>query len=109
CRGYYSAGALNYHAKALGLPQIHSDNASFLWWMPEKYNINNLILVAHQIPDSSDTVFNLFEKRTVRDSSTLDLFREKGMKIILYENGKDSLNITIEKGIAAKKALFTRQ
>ena len=109
CRGYFSAGALNYHAKALGLPQVHSDDASFLWWMPNKYNIRNLILVGRRIPDSTDKVFTLFEKRTIKDSSTLDLFREKGMKIILYENGKDSLNTIIEKGIAAKKAQFTRQ
>jgi len=109
CRGYFSAGALNYYAKEVGLPQVHSDDASFLWWMPEKYNINNLILVAHRIPDSTDKVFTLFEKRTVKDSSTITLFRENGMRIVLYEGGKDSLNTTIEKGIASMKARFTRQ
>ena len=49
CRGYYSAGALNYYAKEVGLPEVYSDDASFLFWMPEKYPYKNLLLVAHNM------------------------------------------------------------
>lgn len=108
CRGYFSAGALNYYRKESGLPEVYSDNSSFLLWMPEKYNINNLILVGHTIPDKDDIVFQQFEKMTVKDSLNIPLFRENGMKFILYQNGNDSLNSIIERGIAGLKSKFMR-
>jgi hypothetical protein len=108
CRGYFSAGALNYYRKEAGLPEVYSDNASFLFWMPDNYDIRNLILVGHQVPDTDDIVFNQFEKMTIRDSVDMPLFRENGMKIILYQNGNDSLNSIITRGVAKLKNRFTR-
>jgi len=108
CRGYYSAGALNYYRKEAGLPEVYSDNASFLLWMPDNYNIKNLILVAHQLPDKDDVVFQQFEKLIIKDSMNMPLFRENGMKIFLYENGNDSVNTIIEKGVAKLKSEFMR-
>ncbi|MFL5789324.1 MAG: hypothetical protein ACJ748_14785, partial [Flavisolibacter sp.] len=108
CRGYYFAGALNYYRKDAGLPIVYSDNASFLFWMPEKYNVKNLILIAHHIPEKDDLVFQQFAKFSIRDSISEPLARENGIKIILYENGNDKVNGMIEKGIAQKKAEFTR-
>ena len=108
CRGYFSAGALNFYRQESGLPEVYSDNASFLLWMPEKYNIKNLLLVGHQIPGSDDKVFQQFEKMTVKDSMVMPLFRENGMKFVLFENGNDSLNRIIEKGVAALKSQFER-
>jgi 4-amino-4-deoxy-L-arabinose transferase-like glycosyltransferase len=108
CRGYFSAGALNYYREEAGLPEVYSDNASFLFWMPDKYNIKNLILVGHQIPDKDDIVFQQFEKMTVKDSIIMPLFRENGMKFILFENGNDSLNRIITKGVTELKRKFIR-
>ncbi len=108
CRGYYSAGALNYYRKEAGLPEVYSDNASFLFWMPDKYDVRDLILVGHQVPGKDDIVFNQFEKMTIKDSVDIPLFRENGMKIILYENGNDSLNSIITKAVAKLKNRFSR-
>jgi len=108
CRGYFSAGALNYYRKDAGLPEVYSDNASFLFWMPDTYDVKNLILVAHNIPDKDDIVFQQFEKMTIKDSINLSLFRENGMRIILYENGNDSLNNIITRGVAKLKSKFLR-
>jgi hypothetical protein len=108
CRGYFSAGALNYYRKEAGLPEVYSDNASFLFWMPDKYDVKNLILVGHQIPGKDDIVFQQFEKMEIKDSINMPLFRENGMKIVLFENGNDSLNTIIEKGIAKMKDKFRR-
>jgi hypothetical protein len=108
CRGYFSAGALNYYRKEAGLPEVYSDNASFLFWMPDKYDIRNLILVGHRIPENDDIVFQQFEKMTIKDSINMPLFRENGMRIFLYENGNDSLNSIITKGIAELKSKFMR-
>ncbi|HVT83962.1 MAG TPA: glycosyltransferase family 39 protein [Chitinophagaceae bacterium] len=108
CRGYFSAGALNYYRKEAGLPEVYSDNASFLFWMPDKYDIKNLILVGHTMPDSNDIVFQQFEKVSIKDSIDMPLFRENGMKIILFENGNDSLNNIITRGVAQLKSKFMR-
>ncbi|CAN5310663.1 hypothetical protein BH11BAC6_BH11BAC6_15380 [soil metagenome] len=108
CRGYFSAGALNYYAKEVGLPEVYSDNASFLFWMPETYPYKNLFLVAHDMPEKDDVVFQQFEKVTIKDSVTMPLFRENGMRFILFENANDSLNSIATKGVAALKHKFMR-
>lgn len=108
CRGYFSAGALNYYRKDARLPEVYSDNASFLFWMPDKYDIKNLILVGHQIPEKDDIVFQQFEKMTIKDSINMPLFRENGMKIILFENGNDSLNTILTRAVAKLKNKFMR-
>jgi hypothetical protein len=108
CRGYYSAGALNYYRQEAGLPEVISDNASFLIWMPDRINIKNLLLVAQSIPEKDDIVFQQFEKMTIRDSVEIPLFRENGMRFILFENGNDSLNSLIEKSIATLKRQYMR-
>ena len=108
CRGYFSAGALNYYRKEAGLPEVYSDNASFLFWMPDKYDIKNLILIAHHFPDDDDIVFQQFKKVSVKDSINMPLFRENGMRIILFEGGNDSLNQIVTKGVAELKSKFIR-
>ncbi len=90
CRNYALAGAVTYFGK--GLPQVTSDNASFLFWMPEKYNVKNLLFVGKEIPGKDDQVFQQFEKYTVLDSTTTPYAREHGVKIVFYENCNDKLN-----------------
>jgi len=106
CRNYALAGATKYYGK--DLPQVTSDNASFLFWMPDKYNIDHLLFVGRRIPEKDDIVFQQFEKYTVIDSVTTPFAREKGVKIILYENGNDQLNALIESGIKEMKDEFRR-
>ena len=99
---------MNYYRKETGLPEVYSDNASFLFWMPVDYHVKNLILVGHHIPDKEDKVFQQFEKMTVKDSLVYPMARENGMRIILYENGNDSLNAIIKKGVASLKSRYIR-
>jgi hypothetical protein len=108
CRAYYFAGALNYYGPRVGLPEVYSDNASFLFWMPKQYNIRNLILVAHQIPDKDDLVFQQFERMTVMDSISNPLARENGIKIILYQNGNEKVNEMIAQSVMEQESKFTR-
>jgi 4-amino-4-deoxy-L-arabinose transferase-like glycosyltransferase len=86
CRYYGLAGPVTYFGK--GLPQVTSDNASFLFWMPDKYNLKNLLFVGKHIPQNDDLVFQQFEKFTIMDSLTTPLAREHGVKIILYQNSE---------------------
>jgi hypothetical protein len=77
--------------------------------MPDKYDIKNLILVGHTMPDSNDIVFQQFEKVSIKDSIDMPLFRENGMKIILFEHGNDSLNSIVTRGVAKLKSKFLRR
>jgi hypothetical protein len=77
--------------------------------MPEKYHLNNLLLVGHRMPDSDDKVFQQFEKATLKDSVNIPMFRETGTKFILFENANDSCNRIIDEGVAELKAEFTRK
>jgi hypothetical protein len=106
CRYYALAGAVSYYGGDLS--QVTSDNASFLFWMPEKYAIKNLLFVGKKIPGKDDIVFQQFEKYTVIDSVTTPFARENGVKIILYENGNDKVNGMIAAGIKEKKDEFRR-
>ncbi len=106
CRNYALAGAATYYGK--NLPQVTTDNASFLFWMPEKYSIRNLLFVGKNIPEKDDAVFQQFEKYTVVDSITTPYAREHGVKIILYENGNDKVNAMIAAGIKEMKDEYRR-
>lgn len=106
CRYYALAGAAAYYGK--GLPEVTSDNASFLFWMPDMYNIKDLLFVGRNIPDKDDLVFQQFEKYTVADSITTPYAREKGVKIILFENGNSKVNKMIESGIKEMKDDYRR-
>jgi hypothetical protein len=107
-RGYFTAAALNYYGKKYSLPEVYSDNASFLFWMPVKYNINNLLLVGHRFPEKDDKVFQQFKYASIKDSVNMPMFREDGMKFMLFEQASDSCNPMIEKGIAQLKDEFNR-
>ena len=108
CRGYYFAGALNYYGPALKLPEVYSDHASFLLWMPDRYNIKHLMIVAHNIPEPDDKVFQQFEKLSLLDSLQNPLARENGVRIMFFENGNDSLNSILDTGVARLKAVYKR-
>lgn len=107
-RNYAFAGAMNYYGPQYHLPEVYSDNASFLLWMPNHYHIQNLILVGKHLPDNSDTAFQFFEKHTVVDSLNNPLARENGTKIIFFQNGNQQLNSWIAKRIAQLKAPYYR-
>ncbi|WP_018613021.1 glycosyltransferase family 39 protein [Segetibacter koreensis] len=106
CRNYALAGATAYYGKCL--PKVTSDNASFLFWMPDKYDIKDLLFVGKNIPKKNDLVFQQFEKYTVIDSVDIPYARESGVKIILYENGNKQVNKMIEAGIKEKKDEYRR-
>lgn len=108
CRSYCFAGCMNFYGRKLGLPEVYSDNGSFLLWMPDTYNVKNLILVAHRVPAKDDAAFRQFQKMTIKDSLADPLARENGIKIILFENANDSANAVIGNSVAGLKARFQR-
>ena len=109
CWGYFTAGALNYYRPEAGLPEVLSDDASFLFWLPDQATVRHILLVGRHLPGPDDRVFNQFEKITIKDSVDIPLFRETGTKIMFCENGSDSLNPIIEEAIAHLKGEYMRR
>lgn len=105
---YCTAGALNYYRKEAGLPEVYSDNASFLFWLPEKFPYRHWLRICHHMPDADDTVFRQFGSVTIKDSLVMPYFRESGMRFIFFENGNDSLQPMAERSVARDKANFIR-
>jgi hypothetical protein len=108
CRSYYSAGLMSYynHRYKWGLPEAYSDNGSFLLWMPATYQVNNLMMIGHRMPQPGDRVFEQFARRQVLDSLNYPLARENGTKIFLFAGAHAAANKMIEDGIREKKAVF---
>jgi hypothetical protein len=106
---YGQAGALNFYRKELGLPEIFSDNASFLYWLPNSFPYRHVILIDFEPRDSADMVFKHFESYSILDSLTQDYAREKGLLIMLYRNGDDSLQSVATEAIRAQKAIYRMQ
>jgi len=109
CRGYFTAGALNYYRKDLHMPEAMSDNGSYLLWMREKYHFKHLMMIGHHMPDADDEVFNHFSSRAVLDSLQMPLFRENGTKVFLFRNADTAINNLVEKQIAAMKGQYLRK
>jgi hypothetical protein len=103
---YGQAGALNFYGRKLGLPEAYSDNASFLYWLPKRFPYRHLLLIDFEPRKNDDLVFKHFESFTILDSMTQDYAREKGLKIMLYKNGDDSLQFVAEEAIRQQKAMY---
>lgn len=108
CRSYGMAGALNLYASQFNLPEVHSDNGTFLLWMPDNYNVKHLIFIGHSMPDSADIVFEQFDQKRIVDSLNYPMAREHGIKIIVYKNGNAQVDSLISAGIHDMKSKFTR-
>jgi hypothetical protein len=106
---YGQAGALNFYRKGLGLPEIFSDNASFLYWLPTRFPYRHVLLLDFKPRDSTDMVFKHFESPIILDSLTNEYAREKGILIMLYKNGDDSVQTVATEAIRAQKAKYQMQ
>ena len=70
CNNYGMAGAINYYGKQYGLPQAYSDNASFLYWLPQNKFIGNLILVCTDPNELQKDYVKNFTRAYFADSVT---------------------------------------
>lgn len=93
---YGEAGALGFYGRPLGLPEIYSDNATYLFWLPEHFTQRYFLFATADLPDPDDSFFNHWGKREILDSVTTPMAREFGTKIILYSQPDDSARIIAE-------------
>lgn len=103
---YGEAGALSFYRKKLGLPEIYSDNASYVFWLPDHFTAKYFLFVTHYMPDEDDAFFNHWGKREIIDSVTQVYAREYRAKIVLYSHPDDSVRIIAEQHILESKKQF---
>lgn len=105
--GYAFAGSLNYYGGPKGLPTVHSSNASFLLWMPEKYDFDNFMLITGEDP-SKNPITAFFERSTILDSVNLPFFRENGTKVYFFEHPTAPISEIATERVKADKKKFLR-
>jgi hypothetical protein len=106
CDNYGQAGAVNYYGKRLGLPVAYSDNASFLYWLPENLQFENLIVVTDDQDEMHKPFIKNFASVTLSDSITNPYAREKGSLIIIMKGANEQLKEMLREKIEADKAKF---
>jgi 4-amino-4-deoxy-L-arabinose transferase-like glycosyltransferase len=92
CDNYGEAGAVNYYRYKYNLPQAHSDNGSFLYWLPRHIHIDNVILITSDQQEMQHPFIKDFKSAIVTDSVTSVYARERGSLIILFKGANESFN-----------------
>ncbi len=103
---YGEAGALSFYRKEFRLPEIYSDNASYLFWLPDHFTQKYFLFVCANLPDADDAFFNHWGKREIKDSVTQKYAREFNAKIILYSKPDDSVRIIAEQHMIQSRQQF---
>lgn len=104
CDNYGQAGALNYYRKKYGLPVTYSDNASFLYWMPDSEQYDNILLVTYDEKEMEHDFIKDFSSVTLVDSVTTKYARERGDLIIMMKGMNDKMRNMFKEKIRKKKA-----
>ena len=106
CDNYGQAGAVNFYAAKYHLPQAYSDNASFLYWLPDSVYIHNIVLLTDDTEEMQHPFIKNFSSAILNDSVTNFYAREKGDLIITLKNANDDFNKFFKEKIEKDKAAF---
>ena len=104
CDNYGMAGAVTFYAKKYHLPGAYSDNASFLYWLPENMHIDNLLLLTDDKNEMQHDFIKNFSSAILTDSITTPMARERGDLIILLKGANDAYNQMFKEKIEMDKA-----
>ncbi|HEV2832086.1 MAG TPA: glycosyltransferase family 39 protein [Hanamia sp.] len=105
---YGQAGAINYYGKKYNLPTVYSDNASFLYWLPDSVHIDNLLIITDDKQEMQHDFLKDFSTVTLLDSITNPYAREHGSLIIMMKGANEKLNQMFKEKIKADKEKFVR-
>ncbi|HEX5155304.1 MAG TPA: glycosyltransferase family 39 protein [Parafilimonas sp.] len=106
CNNYGMAGAVNYYGPKYHLPEAYSDNASFLYWMPNDLRIENFILVTDDPHEEQHDFAKGFKSVTKIDSVTTEYARERGDYIYTFIGADENFQKFFKEKIEKDKAQF---
>ncbi len=89
CDNYGMAGAINYYRNKYHLPEAYSDNASFLYWIPDSIKYHNLVLLTTDQEEMQHEFIKEFEHAGVVGRVMNPYARENGTQIILLTGASD--------------------
>jgi Dolichyl-phosphate-mannose-protein mannosyltransferase len=89
CDNYGMAGAVTYYGKKYHLPAAYSDNASFLYWISDSINFQNIVLVESDPEEIHHDFIKQFSNARITDSVTNPYAREKGTAIMVLTGASD--------------------
>ncbi|HVX49562.1 MAG TPA: glycosyltransferase family 39 protein [Chitinophagaceae bacterium] len=104
CDNYGQAGAVSFYAKKYHMPFAYSDNASFLYWMPEDLRFDNVVLVTDDEHEMEHPFVKDFASAQLRDSVTSTYSREHGSLIILFKGANEAFNQMFKEKLAKARA-----
>jgi hypothetical protein len=105
---YGQAGAINYYGKEYELPAAYSDNASFLYWLPDSLRLHNLVLITDDKQEMQHPFLNYFSSAELHDSITNKFAREHGSLIIILKGANEKMNQLFREKIKKDKEKFTK-
>jgi 4-amino-4-deoxy-L-arabinose transferase-like glycosyltransferase len=103
CDNYGMAGAVNYYRKKYDLPEPYSDNASFLYWLPDHMPMHNLVLITDDTAEMHHEFIKEFSSAILYDSITSPYARERGDLIIILKGANDRFKKFFEDKIETDK------
>lgn len=89
CDNYGMAGAINYYRHKYLLPEAYSDNASFLYWIPDSIQYENVVLLTTDQEEMQHDFIREFQSAGVVDRVQNPYARENGTQIILLKGASD--------------------
>jgi hypothetical protein len=105
---YGEAAAINYYGKKHNLPIVYSDNASFLYWLPDSSHIDNFIIITDDKQEMQHDFIKDFSSVILSDSVTNPFAREHGSLIIIMKGANEKFNQMFREKIKKDKARFVR-
>jgi hypothetical protein len=89
CDNYGMAGAVTYYRKKYHMPAAFSDNASFLYWIPDSIYFQNIVLLESDPDEMKYDFIKQFSKAIITDSVTNPYARERGTSVMLLTGAND--------------------
>ena len=106
CDNYGQAGAVNLYGKKYHLPEAYSDNASFLYWLPDTSRLVNIVLLTDDQHEMEHSFIKDFSAAVLNDSIVSPYARERGDLIITLKGANDAFNQMFKEKIAKDRAQF---
>ena len=106
CDNYGQAGAVNLYRQKYHLPEAYSDNASFLYWLPDTGRLVNIVLLTDDHNEMQHAFIKDFSTAVLNDSITTPYARERGDLIITLKGANEAFNQMFKEKIAKDKAQF---
>jgi len=106
---YGQAGALKYYAKDTAfINRVCSSNGSFLLWLPDHPGFHHILDIDEDDPQQEEPLFRQFSSMHMIDSVTDPYARERGTKIMFFQNASDSARMIAGSIIRQIKGQYLR-